>query len=192
MSWNTRHQWHVPVPRLLGHGKWWTERHKRGSPWNCESGTRSDQKPPADARTFCRTSWHRKESASSSSRQCSSNSRRVSWRVGRKSGYKHIKMLGTYHGQLQTLCIPSQLQSNINHRLSNINHRLRSIWSVKYFVDHHDLVGVWTLFYPWQKVQWTNLTWTCISFKTSIAGRQNYHKIGPNQKTLCADFLSNW
>jgi len=54
-SQNARHQWRVPVPRLLEHGEWWHERHKRGSTWKSESGTWPNQKPPADARTFCRT-----------------------------------------------------------------------------------------------------------------------------------------
>ena len=48
--------------------------------------------------------------APSGSRQPSSNGRRVSWRVCKKSGYKRIKTHGTYHGQAQTLCTPSQLQ----------------------------------------------------------------------------------
>ena len=42
-------------------------------------------------------------------RQPSSNGRRVSWRVCKKSGYKRIKTHGTYHSQAQTLCTPSQL-----------------------------------------------------------------------------------
>jgi len=45
----------------------------------------------------------------SGSQQHSSNSRRVGWRVCRKSGYKRIKAHGTYHVQLQTLYTPSQL-----------------------------------------------------------------------------------
>ena len=40
----------------------------------------------------------------------SSNGRRVSWRVCKKSGYRRIKTHGTYHGQTQTLYIPSKLQ----------------------------------------------------------------------------------
>jgi len=44
------------------------------------------------------------------SRQPSSNGHRVSGRVCKNSGYKRIKTHGTYHGQAQTLCIPSQLQ----------------------------------------------------------------------------------
>jgi len=55
MSEKSRYQWRVPVPRLLEHRKWWHERHKRGSPWKSESGTRSNHKPPANTRTFCRT-----------------------------------------------------------------------------------------------------------------------------------------
>ena len=51
-----------------------------------------------------------KESAPSGSRRPSSNGRRVSWRVCEKSGYKRTKTHGTYHGQAQTLCTPSQLQ----------------------------------------------------------------------------------
>jgi len=46
----------------------------------------------------------------SGSRQPSSNGRRVSWRAYRKSGYKCIKTHGTYHGQMQFLDMPSQLQ----------------------------------------------------------------------------------
>jgi len=53
---------------------------------------------------------HCKESAPSGSRQPSSDDRRVSWRVCKKSRYKRIKMLCTYHGQPQTLYTPSQLQ----------------------------------------------------------------------------------
>jgi len=59
---------------------------------------------------FLLNSLHRKESAPSSSRQPSLNGRRVSSRVCKKSGYKRIKTYGTYHGQAQTLCTPSQLQ----------------------------------------------------------------------------------
>ena len=55
-------------------------------------------------------SSHRKESAPSGSRQPSLNGRRVSWRVCKKSRYKRIKLHGTYLGQAQTLCTPSQLQ----------------------------------------------------------------------------------
>ena len=50
------------------------------------------------------------DSAPSGPRQPSSNGRRASWRVCRKSGYKRIRMHGKHHGQLQTLYVPSQLQ----------------------------------------------------------------------------------
>jgi len=59
---------------------------------------------------FLPNSLKRKESAPSGSQQPSSNGRRVSWRVCKKSGYKRIKTHGTCHGQAQTLCTPSQLQ----------------------------------------------------------------------------------
>ena len=67
------------------------------------AGAWPNQKPTAD-------SSHKKESAPSGSRQPSLKSRRVSWRVRKKCGYKRIKTHGTYHGQAQTLCKPSQLQ----------------------------------------------------------------------------------
>ena len=51
-----------------------------------------------------------KKSAPSGSRQPSSNGCRVSWRVCQKSGSKRTRTHGTYHGQAQTLCTPSQLQ----------------------------------------------------------------------------------
>ena len=50
------------------------------------------------------------ESVPSCFRQPSSNGRRVSWRVCKKSEYKSVKTHCTYHGQPQSLYTPSQLQ----------------------------------------------------------------------------------
>ena len=115
---NARHQWRVPVPRLLGHGEWWHERHKRGSTWKSEGGTWPNQKPSADTRTFCRTlraERNRRLPVLDSPDQTvaewvGGSAKNLGWRVCKKSGYKRIKTHGTYHGQAQTLCTTSQLQ----------------------------------------------------------------------------------
>ena len=91
-SQNARHQWRVPIPRLLGHRKWWLERHKTGSPWKGEGGRDLIKSHPR-RQNFLPNSTHRKESAPSGSRQPSSNRHRVSSRVCQKSGYKRMKRM---------------------------------------------------------------------------------------------------
>ena len=49
---NSIHEWRVPVPVLLRRRKWLHKHQKRGSPFKRHSGTRSNQRSPADARTM--------------------------------------------------------------------------------------------------------------------------------------------
>jgi len=140
-----------------------------------ESGTWSDQKLPADARTFCRTLRTERNRHLS---VLSSPHRKVTAWVGGsaafgKSGYKHIKTHGTYHGQLQTLYIPSQLHREARSHAAPCRRAVRS--------THASLAAArWPMPAAWRcrkkmvLVQlartWTE--WHCNSFTDLIDGME--------------------
>ena len=90
--------------------QWWHERHKRGSPRKYKSGTQSNTKRPADARTFCRTLRTvriRRLPVLGSPHQVVAE-----WNggSGEQLGTKRIKTYCTYYSRLQTHYILFQLQ----------------------------------------------------------------------------------